>query len=149
MVGGEGGERPDDVDQILMRAFFSRPHVMVAVRKLPDLARMDFDRLRDIELDALAGIAENGFDRRENCGFERQCLRPGRALHQRAESFGAMTVEIPAPERCRGEDRIEIGVERPNRIRRQDRKSTRLNSSHYCASRMPSSACKKPTHTAN
>src|SRR3546814_9778125 len=25
----------------------------------------------------------------------------------------------------------------------QDRKSTRLNSSHYCASRMPSSACKK------
>src|SRR3546814_5401141 len=25
----------------------------------------------------------------------------------------------------------------------QDRKRTRLNSSHYCASRMPSSACKK------
>src|SRR3546814_8816347 len=27
--------------------------------------------------------------------------------------------------------------------RRQDRKSTRLNSSHYCASRMPSVVCKK------
>src|SRR3546814_3892299 len=27
-----------------------------------------------------------------------------------------------------------------------DRKSTRLTSSHYCASRMPSSACKKHTH---
>src|SRR3546814_5369703 len=27
-----------------------------------------------------------------------------------------------------------------------DRKSTRLNSSHYCASRMPSSACKKKQH---
>src|SRR3546814_8920462 len=26
---------------------------------------------------------------------------------------------------------------------RGDRKSTRLNSSHYCATRMPSSACKK------
>src|SRR3546814_8003440 len=26
-----------------------------------------------------------------------------------------------------------------------DRKSTRLNSSHYCAARMPSSACKKKT----
>src|SRR3546814_5171171 len=26
-----------------------------------------------------------------------------------------------------------------------DRKSTRLNSSHYCACRMPSSACKKKT----
>src|SRR3546814_3162705 len=34
---------------------------------------------------------------------------------------------------------------------RIDRKSTRLNSSHYCASRMPSSACKKKAHklTAN
>src|SRR3546814_2522960 len=28
-----------------------------------------------------------------------------------------------------------------------DRKSTRLNSSHSCASRMPSSACKKNKHT--
>src|SRR3546814_3213415 len=28
-----------------------------------------------------------------------------------------------------------------------DRKSTRLNSSHSCASRMPSSACKITTHT--
>src|SRR3546814_5968772 len=29
----------------------------------------------------------------------------------------------------------------------QDRKSTRLNSSHYCASPMPSSALPKTTHT--
>src|SRR3546814_3833752 len=29
-----------------------------------------------------------------------------------------------------------------------DRKSTRLNSSHYCAYRMPSSACKKKHRTA-
>src|SRR3546814_9108757 len=28
-------------------------------------------------------------------------------------------------------------------LSRRDRKSTRLNYSHYCASRMPSSACKK------
>src|SRR3546814_14052279 len=90
---------------------------MVAVRELPDFTRMDFDRLRDIELDALTGLAENGFDRREACGFERQCLRPSRALHQRTESFGAMTVEVAAPKRCRGEDRLEIGVARHNRIR--------------------------------
>src|SRR3546814_4801221 len=31
----------------------------------------------------------------------------------------------------------------------QDRKSTRLYSSHYCASRMPSSAHKKTQHTHN
>src|SRR3546814_10722246 len=30
-----------------------------------------------------------------------------------------------------------------------DRKSTRLNSSHYCASRMPSSACKKQTRCSS
>src|SRR3546814_9011997 len=31
-------------------------------------------------------------------------------------------------------------------VQRRDRKSTRLNSSHYCASRMPTSACKKTKH---
>src|SRR3546814_3063469 len=31
----------------------------------------------------------------------------------------------------------------------QDRKSTRLNSSHYCAHRMPSSACTKKTNALN
>src|SRR3546814_3713955 len=34
----------------------------------------------------------------------------------------------------------------PTPFRLTDRKSTRLNSSHYCASRMPSSACKKKKH---
>src|SRR3546814_7532976 len=33
-----------------------------------------------------------------------------------------------------------LGITRPTV---KDRKSTRLNSSHYCASRMPPSACKK------
>src|SRR3546814_20877545 len=100
-----------------MRPLFAGPHIMVAVRELPDFTRMDFDRLRDIELDALTGLAENGFDRREDCGFERQCLRPSRALHQRTESFGAMTVEVAAPKRCRGENPIEIGVQTPDERR--------------------------------
>src|SRR3546814_5235258 len=34
----------------------------------------------------------------------------------------------------------------PPAARSRDRKSTRLNSSHSCATRMPSSACKKKTH---
>src|SRR3546814_3989251 len=38
----------------------------------------------------------------------------------------------------------EVRQHRAVRVRHQaDRKSTRLNSSHSCASRMPSSACKK------
>src|SRR3546814_6620179 len=41
----------------------------------------------------------------------------------------------------------QVGVEIVRRAIQSpvDRKSTRLNSSHYCASRMPSSACKKTT----
>src|SRR3546814_13772230 len=41
-----------------------------------------------------------------------------------------------------GEMELDIAAHEPTRIleQRQDRKSTRLNSSHYCASRMPSSA---------
>src|SRR3546814_8782191 len=43
-----------------------------------------------------------------------------------------------------GEDNpAGIGVRLPVAIPAIDRKSTRLNSSHSCASRMPSSACKK------
>src|SRR3546814_4278908 len=34
-------------------------------------------------------------------------------------------------------------------LRRQDRKSTRLNSSHYCACRIPSTACKKNGYQEN
>src|SRR3546814_10484420 len=36
--------------------------------------------------------------------------------------------------------KLESKVEHRGRLALQDRKSTRLNSSHYCASRMPSSA---------
>src|SRR3546814_5440334 len=44
----------------------------------------------------------------------------------------------PAYTARRRELALEIGLGRP-----KDRKSTRLNSSHYCASRMPSSAGQK------
>src|SRR3546814_6443076 len=42
----------------------------------------------------------------------------------------------------------ERNVEQADNHQRQDRKSTRLNSSNYCASRMPSSACKNTTTTS-
>src|SRR3546814_2744132 len=38
---------------------------------------------------------------------------------------------------------IDLVIERLYRLAQIDRKSTRLNSSHYCASRKPSSACKQ------
>src|SRR3546814_8127189 len=50
IVRSEGSERPDHIDQKFMRPLFAGPHIMVAVRELPDFTRMDFDRLRDIEI---------------------------------------------------------------------------------------------------
>src|SRR3546814_2908749 len=38
------------------------------------------------------------------------------------------------------EQRLGLGIAKRAFVAEQDRKSTRLNSSHYCASRMPSSA---------
>src|SRR3546814_16978143 len=87
IVRSEGSERPDHIDQKFMRPLFAGPHIMVAVRDLPDFTRMDFHRLRDIELDALTGLAANGFDRRAVYGSERQCLRPSRAHHKSTERF--------------------------------------------------------------
>src|SRR3546814_2850331 len=48
-----------------------------------------------------------------------------------------------AGQRESGADQQAVQHVAPLDGRVQDRKSTRLNSSHYCASRMPSSACKK------
>src|SRR3546814_3427916 len=44
-----------------------------------------------------------------------------------------------------GDGQMRAPVRRVGRGRDGDRKSTRLNSSHLCASRMPSSACKNKT----
>src|SRR3546814_3815662 len=42
-----------------------------------------------------------------------------------------------------------LAAARYQRLAVADRKSTRLNSSHYCASRMPASACKKTHNTTS
>lgn len=55
----ERRKRPHHVDEILVTALRARPHVVIAVRKLLDLAGMDFDRLRDVELDTLASRREH------------------------------------------------------------------------------------------
>src|SRR3546814_8877761 len=55
-------------------------------------------------------------------------------------------------DRCRPPFRRSTPRRRAGRRRsaaRRDRQSTRLNSSHYCASRMPSSAFKKKTPIRN
>src|SRR3546814_6157386 len=52
----------------------------------------------------------------------------------------------PDRRRAVGQQRRIAGAERAVPAGAVDRKSTRLNSSHYCAYRMPSSACKKKNY---
>src|SRR3546814_4897155 len=56
-----------------------------------------------------------------------------RADHMCAEQFARSVVEDGLDEALRLTERDRLAIT-------EDRKSTRLNSSHYCASRMPSSA---------
>src|SRR3546814_1863097 len=59
IVRSEGSERPDHIDQKFMRPLFAGPHIMVAVRELPDFTRMDFDRSEEhtSELQSLMRIS--------------------------------------------------------------------------------------------
>src|SRR3546814_9072732 len=51
---GEGGERPEDIDQIFLSAGRLAPPVLFAVWELAHLARMDLDRLHEVASDAVA-----------------------------------------------------------------------------------------------
>src|SRR3546814_9152147 len=76
----------------------------------------------------------NAGNRRRTLVFAGAWLPQG-ARHRTAETASAhLGVWRPAGAR-------HLFKPKPGQAR--DRKSTRLNSSHYCASRMPSSACKK------
>src|SRR3546814_11712823 len=72
IVRGEGGERPEDIDQIFLSAGRAAPHVLVAVRELAHLARMNLDRLREVEQDALASPPQYPLDRRQTARTEQQ-----------------------------------------------------------------------------
>src|SRR3546814_5348637 len=80
----------------------------------------------------MAEIRWAGADRER---WERRRISGRDGCHSRAT--GRLSFRLSAPLRCRD------CVHRGYLLQRRDRKSTRLNSSHSCASRMPSSACKK------
>src|SRR3546814_10194643 len=73
----------------------------------------------------------------------------GCGLHQRrtAEEDRALVADDHRLVRHRRHVRATGGARAHHAGDLRDRKSTRLNSSHYCASRLPSSACKKTRHT--
>src|SRR3546814_6232979 len=72
-----------------------------------------------------------------------RCARQGRS--------GGVRTDVEDDGRHPAAARLQAPVLRrlpPALRRKRDRKSTRLNSSHECASRMPSSACKKKSNNA-
>src|SRR3546814_1998677 len=91
--------------------------------------------------------------RRSTVGFDRLFdLLENSARLQQADNYPPFNIERLSDDRYRitlavagfrAED-IDI-VAQQNLLQITDRKSTRLNSSHYCASRMPSSASNKTT----
>src|SRR3546814_7557585 len=82
-----------------------------------------------------------GIAAREAHGIEPDVvLQPGPAMSSQLEA-PAVDLELVPPEAGGppGRIRLERSELRDEELQ-QDRKSTRLNSSHYCASRLPSSA---------
>src|SRR3546814_7112506 len=80
----------------------------------------------------------------QNKGFGRNTLLDEDIADQHAHNFRAQLLVNPT-------DALEVLVS-ANYSKvddHRDRKSTRLNSSHSCASRMPSSACNKKKHTTH
>src|SRR3546814_2756703 len=74
----------------------------------------------------------------------RRCLRDPRDLYAAGRSQVLLRHPSARQRRLAREDRASADTARGTAFADQgDRKSTRLNSSHYCASRMQSSACTK------
>src|SRR3546814_10916047 len=70
-------------------------------------------------------------------------LNAARRLHALAREQGVRGLRVAVVDGDDLRDRIRNLQASAWEEERPDRKSTRLNSSHLCASRMPSSACKK------
>src|SRR3546814_13428927 len=65
-------EGPHHIDEIFVLALGTVPHVVIAMRELPDLAGMNLDRLRDVQLNAIASACQHRFDQAEEGGRHNQ-----------------------------------------------------------------------------
>src|SRR3546814_14154673 len=72
--------------------------------------------------------------------------QPERAGRRFSASFHGRDLFAPVAARLARGERLEGDPDFPEFAAAGHRKSTRLNSGHSCASRMPSSACKQEPH---
>ena len=80
----------------------------IAVRKLRQRARMELDRLGEIELDPLAPIAEREFGEIEDLPAHHELSHKRRADEQAAEALCALAVKATLAKGRRGEPRFEV-----------------------------------------
>lgn len=104
----ERRQGPEDIHQIFLATVRPAPHVLVAVWELPHFAGVDLDRLREVELDAVASRSEDRLHGGQDDGIEHQIGHGPRAPQQAAEPFRSPAVEIAFTKGRLGEDRVEI-----------------------------------------
>src|SRR3546814_1573638 len=111
---GAASERPGGIDRHRLRDEFGVAGVLPVIIGAPEFGVFDIIAAEALERRSVGGPAVR----------DPAIVAIGHRLNRVGRGIGALA-----------EQALEIGAD--------DRKSTRLNSSHYCASRMPSSARKK------
>src|ERR1700761_8113164 len=106
VFGCEWHKRAHDIDQILHRALWAAPHILIAVGKLFRCAWMDFDRLGQVQEDVVAVPFENRSDDRKHEWLHDKVLRHIGALEQGPEALCRLSVEVALAKRCLCEARI-------------------------------------------
>ena len=103
----ERRNRPHHVDEIFDLAGRAAPHILIPVGKLRRRAGMQFERLRQVELDGIAPGVENGPHQAHDRGVAHESLDSGYAFQKAAKALGARTVEAALTKGCGGKPRIE------------------------------------------
>src|SRR3546814_5872082 len=99
------------------------------------------------ELDEQLAVMVALINHTQSAGHHRQYQQPDcKQARAHGVSSGMRSATRSTALRARGLDANSALSARCAPPRLRDRKSTRLNSSHYCASRLPAPACKKNTH---
>src|SRR5204862_126042 len=101
-------ERPHHVDEILGLADRTAPHILIAVRKLRQGARIERDRLGQVELDCIAPRAERLLYQCEHERVQHELLDLRRAREKSAEPLRARAIKSSLAEGGRVERRPQI-----------------------------------------
>ena len=110
----ERRNRPHHVDEIFELAGRAAPHILVPVGELRWRARMQFERLREVELDGITPRVEDRAHQPHDGSISNKVFDSGHALQEPAEALGAWTIEAALTKGCAGKARIEGAIDLGN-----------------------------------